>query len=35
MQRARLRTMQALFNVGATWDARRWAEWWQQNRLRY
>jgi hypothetical protein len=35
MQRARMRTMHALFNVGSTWDAQRWHDWWQQNRLRY
>jgi hypothetical protein len=35
MQQARLRTMHALFGVGAEWDMTRWHTWWQQNRLRF
>lgn len=34
VQRARLRAMHALFNVGATWDVRQWQEWWSDNRLK-
>ena len=34
VQRARLRAMHTMFNTGATWDVRKWREWWADNRLR-
>ncbi|MBX3458435.1 MAG: hypothetical protein KF696_00555 [Planctomycetes bacterium] len=34
VQRARLRAMHALFNVGATWDLKKWQDWWADNRLK-
>lgn len=34
LQRARLKAMTVLFETGATWDIKRWREWWTENRLR-
>ncbi len=34
LQRARLKAMTVLFETGATWDIKRWRQWWTENRLR-
>ncbi|MCB9933578.1 MAG: hypothetical protein H6841_09170 [Planctomycetes bacterium] len=34
MQRARLLSMNVIFETGKAWDIKRWRQWWDENRLR-